>query len=425
MQKAWVCCGIVAAFVFAGCGAGVEQADEGSLEVQSAALETHRSAAHSSVEAAVTEECGQACVVRQWIADERYAEVRDVLAVDLQKTPADVDLTLLMAAAQFGDELYEDAYDLTSELLREVDDVRLLETRAVASLLAHDVETAAHDFGETIEALQSFSQETRQRICNVVSGRCASPLQREAYAWLGLATAEFNRRNLNRALEIVTDLEETPLFDGLYDPAAVSFIKGLIASRTGDDESAEAFYMAVLEAHPNDPGTLVNLGGIAYRNGDLVRSRQLQTQAFENANRNRRIAAIAWSNVAEVDMLEGDYDGALAKVLEALQISRGFAGGFFQLGVIHDVMGNTHASAVAIKHALALDIQGVSRWNISMYNAEWETHFAALVAEGSGDMQAAQEHWSKLRDSRNVVLAGRARLHLDSVNQVRRTAAGK
>ena len=158
-----------------------------------------------------------------------------------------------------------------------------------------------------------------------------------------------------------------------------------------------------------------NLGGIAYRNGDLASAGRLQTQAFEYAGRHRRTAAIAWSNVAEIDMLEGQYEAALDKANEAILTSRNYAGGYFQLAVIQDVIGNGAESLRAMKHALDLDVQGVSRWNISMFNADWETHFAGLIAEAQGRTESASRHWHALLGSDDETLQAIARRHLSAL----------
>ena len=398
-----------------GCATEVNEADWATWDTDESALVEASTAAQVALKGAVTETCDESCLIRQWILDERYDEVREVLAAQVNMAPDDVETHLLPAATNMRDEMYDKAYEMADRLIPVHDDVRLRETRAYASLLAHDVETAAHDFNDTIEALQSFEPETRHTICDAVTGHCAAPTQREAYAWLGLATAEYNRHNLERASEIVDDLMNAKAFVGAFEPSAGRFIRALVASKRGDDETAKSHYEAILAKFPNDPASLVNLGGIAYRSGDLDTARRLQTQAFEYAGRHRRTAAIAWSNVAEIDMLEGQYEAALDKANEAILTSRGFAGGYFQLAVIHDVLGNAAESLSAMKHALELDTQGVSRWNISMFNADWEAHFAGLIAEAQGRTESASRHWHTLLESDDETLQGIAKRHLSSL----------
>lgn len=398
-----------------GCAAEVSEADAATWETDESALVEASTAARVTLKDAVTETCDESCLVRQWIIDERYEEAREVLAAEANRVPDDVETHLLLAATNMRDEMYEKAYELADRLIPVHDDVRLRETRAYASLLAHDVETAAHDFNDTIEALQSFEPETRRIICDAVTGHCAAPMQREAYAWLGLATAEYNRQDLERASEIVDDLMNADAFAGAFEPSAGQFIRALVASKRGDDNTAKAHYEAILAKFPNDPASLVNLGGIAYRSGDLETARRMQTQAYEYAGSHRRTAAIAWSNVAEIDMLEGQYEAALDKANEAILTSRNYAGGYFQLAVIHDVIGNGAESLRAMKHALELDTQGVSRWNIAMFNADWEAHFAGLIAEAEGRTESASRHWHTLLGSDDETLQGIAKRHLSSL----------
>ena len=212
------------------------------------------SAAHEVLIASVTTDCDELCVVRQWIDLERYEEVYDVLSGTLEAAPKNVERALLLIEAVMRDELFERALELTDQLVPLVSDIRVLEKRAVASLLSHDVETAAHDFTETIQALQALPPGAQGSICEALTGRCTSPLQREAFAWLGLANAEFNRRNLARATQILDDLSHAREFAGTFEPAVVQFMRALIASKQGDDTAARLYYEATL----SDPATRQN-----------------------------------------------------------------------------------------------------------------------------------------------------------------------
>ncbi len=332
--------------------------------------------------------CDAMCTARTWIDEERYDEAREALARRLVEAPKDVEAVLLLNATDLRDEEYARAYERANAWVTETEDVRVLEQRARASLGADDPETAAEDFRDLISALGDLPKE--QSICNALSGCCHSAAGAQAHAWVGLATAEYNRQDLDRAEEIASRvLSEGPVAEAL-DPAYGKFVKALIASRRGDDLTAESMYRDILARHPNEPGSLINLGGVHFRRGDLQASRRFQEAAFAVAGVDRRTAAIAWANVAEIDMLAGDFRAAEEKLLETLSISKSFAAGHFGLGVLYDLMGRTEESAEHMREALRLDTNGVTRWNTSWLTPEWEQHFRALEALAEGRLEDAE-----------------------------------
>lgn len=387
------------------------------MAVEEPLLEANVQSAAALELAANAGECDTLCTVRQWLDDERYEEAREVLTERLVDAPTDVDSAVMLATVDIADEEYEAAYALSDDTLRHApDSVRLLEKRALASLLGHDVETAVVDYESLIEHLQSLDLETQRSICDAGSGRCASPLAREALAWMGLATALYNRGELEQSQAIAADMLESDAFKDVLNPAYPWFVLALNHARRGDDAKALEYYEKVLSRHPYEPASLINVGGIHYRSGDLDKSLDYQMAAFEHAGKARRTAAIAWSNVAEIDMLRGDYAAAEEKLQETLAISKRFAAGHFNLAVLYDVTGKTELSMRHMRTALALDMQGVTRWNMSFFNDDWTAHFAALQAEASGQTRKAEALWSQLLGSRVSVLAASARRHLDAAD---------
>ena len=355
--------------------------------------------------------CDTVCAVRQWVADERYAEAREVLDAELQDRPEDVETTLLLTSVDLADEEYDAAYARAQASLSsgEQADIRLLERRAQASLRNDDVETAVVDFSDLIDALQSHTDD----ICGALSGHCAPPLTHEAHAWIGLATAQYNRGEVAAAETIASDVLADSLSEQL-DPAHSQFILALTASKRGENELAKAQYNRILRRHPTNPATLNNMGGLYYRDGDLATARTYFLAAYEYAGKHRRTAAIAWSNVAEVDLLEGEYEASEDKLLESLSISKRFAAGHFGLAVLYDVLHRYDDAQEHMTLALALDTQSVTRWNMTWYTVDWEKHFKALVAESENRHDEATALWAQLARCSNELLRDTANRHLSA-----------
>jgi tetratricopeptide (TPR) repeat protein len=349
--------------------------------------------------------------VRTLVFQERFAEAREILETRLADDPADIDATLLLTAVDLLDEEYEAAHMTAQTWLEwEPGELRLLERRAMASLLAHDVETAKVDYQELIEALGRAEQQAK--LCEPLTQCCHPVAARIADAKVGLATAHYNLGQLDHAEELARGLLAQAAADATIDPTAAHFVLALSASKRGELDRALALYEAVLEMAPGNAATLNNIGGIYYQKKDLDRALEYFVAAYENAGMDRRGAAIAWNNVAEVSMLRGQLADAEDKLLEAADMSPRFAGTYFQLGVLYDLLGDERASAANFRMGLRLDEQGVTRWNTTFFTPEWEAHFAALLSELDGDFEAARVMWEDILDGNVEALIPTAQRHL-------------
>lgn len=391
-------------------GAG-EPAGSGGESLTVAELESELSTLPAETEvsraiAAAGPTCDAVCNAKSWISEERYAEAREALVRHLATAPSDADAALLLTSADIADEEFGRAHQLASTWLEENHDVRMIEQRARASLLGEDVETAVEDLRELISELKDAQPDAK--LCDALTGQCATPVRAEAHAWVGLATAEYNRQNLDVAEQIAADVIDQKADAGLLDPAHGQFLRALIASQRGDDAAAETLYRDILARFPNEPGSLINIGGIHFRSGDLAAARRFQMAGFEAAGSDRRSAAIAWANVAELDMLEGKADDAEAKYLEALEISKGFSGAHFGLAVLYDLAGRTDEAKRHMFLGLKLDEQGVTRWNTSWFTPEHQQHFELLVAVTEGDTDAASQLARVLSAAKDAGIAAAA-----------------
>jgi tetratricopeptide (TPR) repeat protein len=364
--------------------------------------------------------CDAVCNAKSWIGEQRYAEAREALERHLVQRPADVDAAIMLTATDIADEEYASAYERASAFLDEQHDVRLAEKKALAGLLADDVATAAIDYKDLISDLRDEPEGSS--VCDPISGACQTPVEREGLAWVGLATAEYNGRNLDEAEKIATQILGKGRLEGTIDVAYGQFISALVSSQRGDHDAALENYQAILARFPNEPGTLNNVGGIYYRRGDLATARRYHMASYEASGDNHRSAAIAWSNVGELDMLEGKFEAAEDKLLEATAISKGFAGAYFNLAVLYDLLGRHDESLRNMRLALSLDEQGVTRWNTTWLTPEWEQEVAALIALAEGRTADAQVLFDGLKNASEPKLAKAAAAHLADLH---RTASAR
>lgn len=351
------------------------------------------------------EQCDGECPITEWILEERYDEAREVLQSRLEAAPRDLESVLLLATVELFDEEYEEAHAVVQdEIDQDNYDVRLLQKRAVASLGSHDLEGALEDFAELLEELANPELE-------------AHPAQ-EAAAWSGLATVQYNRGELDEAESIARQLVERARSEQRVDAAYGEFVLGLTSAKRGYDDDAKAHYASILDRYPGHAPSLNNLGGVYYRQGDLKTARTYLMAAFENAGPFRETAAIAWSNVGELDLLEGDYPASEDKLLEATSISKRTSAPHFNLAVLYDLQAKPEASVAALAKALALDPAGISRWNSSWYHPDWKLQFDALIHEIEGEWSQARPLWQALLESQTPDLVATAKRHLGRVEYV-------
>lgn len=353
--------------------------------------------------------------VRWLVSQERYPEARELLQAQVEAQPQDVTTTLVLAGVDLLDESYRSAYDLSDAALAVAPgDVRLMQTRALASLLDLDVATALEDYKELVSAMKRLAEAEGATVCQPISQCCATAPEALADALIGLATAHYNLGDLDAA----TDLADTVFGMRGINPVGAHFVMALVQSKRGDDAAALASYQTILQTHPGNPLVLNNVGGIAYRAKDLDGAERLFVATVENAGVDRRTAAIAWSNLGDVALLRGDYKAAEDKLLEATSISPGFPGAWFNLAVVYDLLGDDVRSKAHLVEGLNRDEQGVSRYNSSHFSPEWEAHFEGLLAEHDGRVGDAVNHWQAVAAGNVPALHATAARHLARLTPV-------
>ncbi|NUN16179.1 MAG: tetratricopeptide repeat protein [Myxococcales bacterium] len=349
--------------------------------------------------------------VRTLIREERYDEARDLLTSAQSKTPNDPTIVLILSGVELLAENYSDAYQIADTFLSEhPQDYPVLKRRAMASLMGHDIETAVVDFQALVVSAERHLTNRTADVCDPLSACCQSMETELAEAKTGLATARYNLGDLDAAERLASDVLNTADDRGVA--GAAKFVLALSASKRGKDDTAFSLYQDVLNDYPENPAVLNNIGGVYYRMKDLVRARSFFMKAYETAGVDRRGAAIAWSNVGEVDLLEGKFRDAEDKLLEAIAISPTFAGSYFTLAALYDVLGRVEEAQIHLKRGLELDEQGVVRWNSSYFSEAWEDQLLAMIAEQQGNLQDSLVLWQSVLKSDVDVLKASAHRHI-------------
>lgn len=349
--------------------------------------------------------------VRPLIRNERFAEARTLLEARLAEDPEDIETTLLLTAVDLLDEKYESAYDLAHAWLEFAPtEVRLMERRALAALLSHDVDAAVTDYEELLDTLDTL--EADRTACSALSGACETVVAQQMSAQAGLAAAHFGAGDLDQATVVANEAMALARQNVELDPSEAEFAKALTEANQGNLDNAKALYQSILDRHPTNPATLNNLGGVYYREGDLDSALPLFVKSYENAELDRRSRAIAWNNVAEVAILQGKYEEAEDMLLEATEISPRYAVSYLQLGILYDLTNQPRLSRGSLKLGIKLDENGVSRRTAAFFSPEWEDHFQALVAELEGDEDTAAELWLDISEGTVEALHATANRHL-------------
>jgi Tfp pilus assembly protein PilF len=206
------------------------------------------------------------------------------------------------------------------------------------------------------------------------------------------------------------------------------FMLGLIAERMGELDESMREYSTVLSMNPNDPATHNNLGGVYYMREDFDTARA-ETETALRLGTNADGIAIALTNLAEFDWLQGDFESAEKKLDQALETAPEEAPSYFALATLYDVLHRDDAAMAMEKNAIALDAHHTTWRATSWVWPELQQHSEALAAEARGDVKEAVTHWTALRDIEKggalhwSALEGRAATHLKTLGQIERPTA--
>jgi tetratricopeptide (TPR) repeat protein len=138
------------------------------------------------------------------------------------------------------------------------------------------------------------------------------------------------------------------------------FVEGARAESAGSDASdarAELCYREALALDPGLAAARTNLGGIAYRRGDVAAARE----AFEAALALDPDQPEARFNLANLVLEAGDLELAIAELRRVLQVTPDFADAHYNLAVALERLGGRAQARAHVERFLALD-GGPSRW---------------------------------------------------------------
>lgn len=306
----------------------------------------------------------------------------------------------------FNSRRYEEALQVYEELLAEDDrDVPVLERAAVTRLRVGDFPAASVTWQRLLDLLGPPPYATPVRQVDLFSGDVIAAdeyyhrlLARAAHGW----SLEGDHARAVEAAEVV--------WDHLDDPIAGRLLLADAYMHAGLHDEAEALYVEVIAAEPDNGLALNNLSVLRYLDRDLDGTLELLDSVLERS-RDPRLESIALSNVAEVLMLRADYDNAEAHYRSAIE--RLPDGAFPHLGLAA-LLNVTGRYAAALDEAMTgwdLDRGGLDRQHEHFIDDEWRWQRDAFVAEAEGRHEDALDLWDAVRAGQVKPLVLPARHH--------------
>lgn len=350
--------------------------------------------------------------VKNLIKQGRFVEARQILEIQMSKNPDDMTARFLLVDLSFLEENYKEVKILSDEIgEKNPYEIPFKEKSAIASLIMQELELAKGGFENILLSVDQLikkgkNEGSQPRVCNPM--QCCVPAGYvKSITQINLATTYYSMKDLNHAETLVNGvLYEKPELD------CAKFTKALILSKRGNFEESAKKYQEILEKNPYHASTLNNLGVIRYMERDFDTARKYFESSYQYAGFDARLSAIAWMNIGELEMQMGNYDSAEKYFREAIEISPTYAGSYFNLGVVLDIKGNTRSAHKTIKNALALDKEGVVRFNSYSVDEEWRWYEDALIAEVQGNEKEAILLWHKVVDGKVPALIKPARKHI-------------
>jgi predicted O-linked N-acetylglucosamine transferase (SPINDLY family) len=139
-----------------------------------------------------------------------------------------------------------------------------------------------------------------------------------------------------------------------------AFARAVSRHQAGDVDAAEALYRQVLEAAPNHPGALSNLGVISARHGKVEEAMRLYSAAIA-ANPNQLDAHF---NLGNLYRKANRLQDALNAYQAVLRIDPGNARGYLNLGLVVGDLGNWPLAIDCFRQVVARDPQLAEGYNL-------------------------------------------------------------
>lgn len=185
----------------------------------------------------------------------------------------------------------------------------------------------------------------------------------------------------------------------------------------GQPDESEVLYQEILELDPDNGTALNNLSTVRYLQRNLDGANELLDQVLAQA-RTPRLEAIALHNVAEIMMLEGDYENAASHWHASMKADADAAFPHFGMAALHNVQGELEAAIDQAITGWDKDRGGLDRKNEFFIDDEWRQQRDAMVAEAEGRFDDAWSLWDAVAHGHVKRLILPAKAHASRLDRI-------
>ena len=187
-----------------------------------------------------------------------------------------------------------------------------------------------------------------------------------------------------------------------------------------EDDAAEAVYLDVLEAHPDNEVALNNLGNIEYMRLDFEAAQSRYEQIVRASTATQTGRSIALANLAELFQIRGDSASAESLYDDSIEARPDAPWGYMGLAATLDVLGDYDGALDSMTEGWTRDQNGLSRLNTRFYKPEWAWQRDALIAEVEGEWEDAAALWAQVHEGEVKTLRAPAAWHLRALAAAQR-----
>lgn len=201
------------------------------------------------------------------------------------------------------------------------------------------------------------------------------------------------------------------------DKGSRLFLEGLVHSRMGDQVTARARYTELLPLDPHDAAIWNNLGTTYYLERDFDMAWEMTEAVLKLPNVSDLSRSIALANLAELLMLEGDYEASQKYLDASAELTPEEAHPYFGQAILADLRGQTVEALFLMETGLTLDPDGETRFATVFAFTEQAAHFDGLQREATGQVDRARATFAALVSLRDVrpEFEAAARAHLQGL----------
>ena len=336
------------------------------------------------------------------------------MAVPHEVQPPKTYIRHLAAADQrFNEGKVGAALEIYKHLLDDDDtDTDVLQRVALARFKRGDFIGSGQAYKRTLELLGPPPYDSLRWVTNIFTGKRISAdehyhqvLARASRSW----SYAGDHAQAVEAAEVVRER--------LPDEIAARHVLAQAYMHAGQPDESEVLYQEILELDPDNGTALNNLSTVRYLQRNLDGANELLERVLEQS-RTPRLEAIALHNVAEIMMLEGDYDNAESHWLASMKADDKAAFPHFGLATLHNVQGNLDDALNEAITGWDKDKSGIDRKNEFFVDDEWRQQRDAMVAEAEGRFEDAWELWDAVAHGNVKRLVLPAKAHASRLDKL-------